>query len=1121
MKKCSTKLWKVMKICAAQTMIAMIVCGVSAAHENYAQLLDRKVTLSLKEVTLETALYQLEDVSSVKIFFSIEQIERSESESITMEAKEETLRNVLNQLLSPYNIKYKVDEKNGTIIILKKNLDQSMYDEPEIVTERSDARSMQVHKLATITGKVMDATTQQSMAGVNIVVKGTTNGTTSDSNGNYSIGVNDKDILIFSFIGYTSFETQVDGRSVVDITLQEDIKSLTEVVVNAGYYETTKEFQTGSIVKIDSKDIEKQPVSNPIAALQGRVAGLEVTQQNGVPGGNFKVRIRGTNSIANGNDPLYIIDGVPYLSSVMSFSETSGNILGSSAPNASQGSSPLNSINPSDIESIEVLKDADATAIYGSRGANGVILITTKKGQEGRTKVDLNFYTGVAKVGNRMSLLNTQQYVQMRKEAFGNDGMTPTAADAPDLVAWDTTRYTDWQKELIGGSAHITDAQFSISGGEKNTQFLIGSGFHRETTVFPGENSDQRISVHANITNRSVNEKLKTSLSVNYSVNSTDLLSEDLTSRALTLSPNAPALYDENGKLSWTDWNTIENPLAFLKRKYEATTNNLIGNAVVSYSIIPFLEAKVNLGYTNITNKAVTAIPISSLNPAATQINRSIFSNSSFQNWIAEPQLIWKPTVGFGAIDVLIGTTFMEQKNDGLAQYANGFSSEALMKNIGSAPSIIAATNYYSQYRYHAVFGRLNYVLKEKYIVNITGRRDGSSRFGPGKQFAVFGAIGTAWLFTKEDFIKNVMPFFSSGKLRASYGTTGNDQIGDYQYLDTYTSSGTYQGKVGLTPLRLYNPDFAWETNRKLEGGIEMGFLNDRILLGINYYRNRSSNQLVALPLAPTTGFPSIQGNLPAIVQNTGVEIELNTRNIEISDFTWSTSFNMTIPRNKLVEFPNLSSSPAYDEIYVVGRPLDIKKLYNYEGINPATGVYQFTDINEDGVYDVADRQTVKFVGREYFGGILNSFQYKGFRLEVLFQYVKQQGYNYTHLFYSTPGTLSNQPELVMNRWRSEGNAEVQKFSTGGDASNAYSSLLYTSNKAISDASFIRLKNVSLSYTFPGEWIRTVKASKASVFLQAQNLLTITNYGGLDPETPGAGILPPLRTITAGIHFTF
>ncbi|MEI9806650.1 MAG: TonB-dependent receptor [Bacteroidota bacterium] len=296
-----------------------------------------------------------------------------------------------------------------------------------------------------------------------------------------------------------------------------------------------------------------------------------------------------------------------------------------------------------------------------------------------------------------------------------------------------------------------------------------------------------------------------------------------------------------------------------------------------------------------------------------------LFSNSSFRNWIAEPQINWKPKLGKGVFDVLVGTTFLDQRNEGLAQSASGFSSEGLMKNLAAGTTRTTATNYYSQYRYNAIFGRINYNLNRKYIINITGRRDGSSRFGPGKQFANFGAAGLGWIFSKENFIQKALPFLSFGKLRASYGTSGNDQIGDYQYLDAYTSSGIYQGGVGLTPVRLSNPDFAWEINKKLEAAIDLGFMQDRILLAVSWYRNRSSNQLVGFPLAPTTGFASIQGNFPATIQNTGVEVELEAAIIQRKDLSWTASFNLSIPRNKLIAFPDIETFPVYVNQYVVG----------------------------------------------------------------------------------------------------------------------------------------------------------------------------------------------------------
>ncbi|MBZ0099005.1 MAG: TonB-dependent receptor plug domain-containing protein, partial [Taibaiella sp.] len=331
----------------------------------------------------------------------------------------------------------------------------------------------------------------------------------------------------------------------IDVVMLEDVKSLDEVIVNAGYYTTTKTTQTSNIGRVEAKDIQSQPVSNPIAALQGRIPGLEIVQQTGVPGGNFQVRIRGQNSIGNGNDPLYIIDGVPYTSTPQASSETSDEIFPGGL-----GTSPLNYINPFDIESIEILKDADATSLYGSRGANGVILITTRKGEKGgKTRVNLNYAEGVGRVARKMQLLNTGEYLSMRNEAFSNDGITPTEGNAPDLLLWDSDRSTDWQEELIGGNSRYRNAQLSLSGGENNTFVSAGMGYHQETLVFPGSNSDQRLSAHLTAKNTSANQRLNTIVTVNYALNNTDFIKRDLTREALILSPNAPPLLDADGTL--------------------------------------------------------------------------------------------------------------------------------------------------------------------------------------------------------------------------------------------------------------------------------------------------------------------------------------------------------------------------------------------------------------------------------------------------------------------------------------------------------------------------------------------------------------------------------------------
>lgn len=1101
-----------MKICSIQAMIAMTLCSLALAHDNYGQVLDKKITLSLKEVSIEEALEAIEKLTYVKFFYSVDQL--GIKEKISFEAVDRSLRDILDELLAPYQIRYNVHEKKSAITLKRKN-DESNDETSSNEKASAFEKNLYVYE---ITGKVTDAAKQQPMAGVNVLVKGTVRGTVTDNDGNYAIAAEDREVLVFSFIGYETYEVEVSGRTVIDIVLVEDIASLKEVVVNAGYWQVNKQEQTGNIAKIEAKDIERQPVSDPLGTIQSLVPGLEVTQLSGIPGSNYTVKIRGTNSIASGNNPLYVVDGVPYNSSPLAFNETSGQLVFNT-----NSSNVLANINPADIESIEVLKDADATAIYGSRGANGVILVTTKKGKAGETKVDINFYSGISKVPNKMELLNTSQYLEMRNEAFANDSVTPSVSNATDLLVWDTTRYTDWQKKLIGGTASVTDAQIGISGGNELTQFRIGTGYRNETTVFPGENNNKRVTASTSISNTSSNQKLKISLSANYSHTFTDMLSVDLTSKALTLAPNAPALYDSAGNINWKGYTpTYVNPLAYLNRTFESTTNSLLANSIVSYSILSSLEIRANLGYTNTTYKAVTATPISSLSPDDSQENKSVFSGSQFTNLVIEPQLNWKYQIDEVFLDILVGTTFLGQTTDGLAQYASGFTSEALMKNIAAAPTITAATNYFNEYRYHAVFGRINYNYKSRYILNITGRRDGSSRFGPGKQFAFFKAIGAAWVFSNEQLMQNAMSFLSFGKLRASYGTTGNDQIGDYQFLDTYEISYEYDGIIGLSPSRLYNPNFAWEENKKLEFGLELGAFDDRIFLGISYYRNRSSSQLIGQPVGPTTGFSSIQANFPATVQNTGIEIELNSQNISTPDFTWTTSFNLTIPRNELVNFPDIEDYPEYNRQYVVGEPLTIIKRYNYSGIDPLTGLYTVEDVNEDGTYNFDDRQSTKFLGRNYYGGILNNLRYKGFEIDILLQFVNQEGFNHIRAFQLAPGTLSNQPVDVMDRWQeSNPNASFQQFTVAGQGVSSYSSLYYNSNALFGDASFFRIKNISLSYNIVSEWAQSLGIMNARLFIQGQNLITLSTYKGSDPEFPGSFSLPPLRSVIGGVHLTF
>jgi len=954
------------------------------------------------------------------------------------------------------------------------------------------------------------------LPGVTVAVKGQQKTVISDFDGKFTIMASPTDILIFTYMGFKTLTIPVAGRSIINIEMQEDATALQEVKINAGYYSVKESERTGSISKITFKDIEKQPVTNVLATMQGRMAGVNIIQNSGVSGGGFDIQIRGQNSLrADGNNPMYIIDGVPYASDAIGSFYTS-----STTP---RQTSPLNSINPGDIESIEVLKDADATAIYGSRGANGVVLITTKKGKEGKTHFTANVSNGFGQVTRFMDLMNTEQYLQMRREAYANDGITDYPADAYDINGtWDQNHETDWQKVLIGGTANYTTVQSSVSGGSAQTQFLLSGNYSKETTVFPGDFEYVKANMHVNLNHASENKKFRINFTGGYTAQDNILPPTDLTREAVTLAPNAPVLYDAGGNLNW-EQNTFNNPLGSLEGKFKSMTYDLIANSLLSYELVEGLMLKSSFGFSDLRHDETNTQPSTMYNPGYGLGSESslIFENkTNRKSWIIEPQLHWNQKIGKGKIEALVGSTFQQQTGNQIVTMGSGFSSNSQIDNPGSAAYYAVQSSNQSVYKYQAFFGRANFSWMERYIVNVTGRRDGSSRFGPGNQFATFGAVGAAWLFGNEAFIKNNVDFLSFGKLRGSYGTTGNDQIGDYQYLDTYSTSGnTYQSMSGLSPTRLFNPNFGWETNKKLEFALETGFLNDRIFTTFGWYRNRSSSQLVGIPLPGTTGFTSLQSNLDATVQNTGVEISIRTVNIRNSNFSWITSLNFTQARNELLSFHNLEGSP-YRYQYVIGQPLNITKVYHYIGLDPQTGVYQFEDVNGDGMITSADdRKTIKDLNPQFYGGLQNQLHYGPVQLDFLFQFVKQENFNPTFMF-GMPGTMTNQPVAVVDHWQQSGDsAPYQVYSSGINSTIQRANTRHAQSDAgISDASYIRLKNISLSYDLPERW---TKKMKCRLSLQGQNMLTLTKYKGADPEFKTAGFLPPLHIYTTSLQMTF
>ncbi len=1122
---CFTKIRMAVRI---MKLIAILLLG--GCLQLSARGIGQTITISVTDAPLEKVFQVIEKQTDYVFFVKTELLKLAKS--VTLKVANLPLQQVLDLCFKDQPLKYSI---NGKIITIA----------PKNIKTDKDGKTTKVEEsnfLINVTGEVTDPN-GNPLEGATVRVKESSLVTITNTSGIFILkGINENAILEISFVGYEMIVVPVSNRTAIRVSLKQDVASLNEVVINKGYYTETKRFSTSNVGRITSKEIEQQPVQNPLLALQGRVPGLLITQVNGIPGGGVIVRIQGISAISasSGNDPFYVVDGVPFVSQMLNTTTGSvggastGVLKGSGGPTGSGNGNPLSYINPSDIESIEILKDADATAIYGSRAANGAILITTKKGKAGPTKIDINLQQGWGKVSRTLDILNTEQYVMMRREAFKNDNLaipsiltTPNDGNYDINGLWDTTRNTDWQKVLIGGVSKYSNINLTVSGGTGNTQYLVGGTYNRSTSVFPGNFADQRGAIHFNIKSASNNQKFNFQFSGNYLTDNNALPANDFTSQAIKLAPNAPEIYNSDGTLNWqpnpSGTSSWDNPLANMYYTYTNKTTNLISNAIVSYRILKGLEIKGSFGFNNLQTNEFKALPSTVIRPE-NRLNftrEADYTSSNMNSWIIEPQANFNKVIGKGKIDILVGSSIQQKNDKGEYTQGTGYNNDLVMKDPRAAASIRILRSAQSVYKYNALYGRLNYILKEKYIVNLTARRDGSSRFGPENQFHNFGSVGVGWIFSDEQFVKKNVGFLSFGKLRGSYGTTGNDQIGDYRFMNlynTYSAGVPYQGAVGVLPNRLYNPYLQWEETKKLQVGLDFGFLDNRVSVTANYVHNQSSNQLLGYELPIITGYLNVDDNFPATVKNTAWEFSLNSNNINHAKFVWKTSLNITFPKNELVSFPNLATS-TYSSSLIIGKPLGIVQTYHFLGVNPLTGRYQISDQHGNPTTSpnfLTDRIVLLNLLPKYYGGIQNSFEFKRFQLDFLFQFINQLGTGYS--FNGTPGRFlngaGNQPVSVLERWQKPGDIkEIEGFSQ-------INTNPFTGDASYVDASFIRLKNISLSYQLPLLLKQKLRLSNCRFYAHGQNLLTITNYKGLDPETQSTNALPPLRILTIGLQVT-
>lgn len=1095
------------------TAYLLLVCCLHVS----AKVVSQTMTLNANNIPLNQVFSEIRKQTGYLVFYDLELVKAAPPVSVAV--KDIPLEAFLTGVLKDRSLVYTIRDKN-------------------IIIREKEAIPVAVPEQGPTVGIII-ASDGTPLPGANIRVKGTSDYVSTDASGKFSIKVKPGEILLITFIGFQSREVTVPpSGAAMRIVLEASVSALDEKVVQA-YGLTSKRLSTSNIDKIAGKDINQAPVSNLLAALQGRTPGVVITQTTGVPGAGFKVEIRGRTQVdkynSASNEPLFILDGIP-----LAANNANINLLQSAiSAYSSTGLSPINSINMSDIESIEILKDADATAIYGSRGANGVVLITTRRGKAGATRFNINLTSGGSRA-KLPNLLSTKDYVAMRNEAFANDNKVKTISNAYDLLVWDTTRDNNLTRQLIGGTATTTNAQASVSGGSELVQYLAGGGYYRETDVYPGKFPNTRASGQLSLNTRSADRKFNGAFRANYSSSKNTTSSRDLAG-SVTLPPNY-ALYDSAGGLMWNEKGiTMDNPLAYMLQKYTATTESLMADALVSYLVAPGLTIRSSIGYNNMTVNELSLVPKTAQNPQTQDLTgRASFGNNSFKSWIVEPQAEYAITFGKSRLNILAGATYQSQQNNGYSFTVKGYTSDEFLGSMVGIPAnaFISPSSISGEYKYQAFFGRVNYNYDDKYILNFSGRRDGSSRFGPNYRFSNFGAVGGAWLISSEPFMQS-LPVVSFAKLRASYGVTGNDKIGDYKYLDAYTSYvfyPTYDNQTAFTPSALFKPDLHWEKNLKLEVALETGFLKDRILFSAAWYRNRSSDPLVQYPLPGITGFSTITANLAGVlVQNKGFEFTFTSNNIRTKNFEWITHFNLTVPDNKLLRFDGLDQT-SYASSYQIGRSLNLVYIARYTGIDPNTGLYTVEDLNKNGTFQVSantaggDLQPVFDTDPQYYGGMTNTIRFKRITLDFLLQFTKQTGVNWmsymTSGFTFMPaGGMQNLPYAAMDTWKHPGDdAAFQKLVTANSgASNSLSgwNAAYYSDFRYGDASFLRLKNISLSYELPSAWLKKAKISSLRVYGLAQNLLTWTPMKVVDPETAWLNRLPPLRTITAGVQVGF
>lgn len=1136
-----------LKMIKLQIVLLLFGINTVCAENAYSQTVN--LSLNVKNVTLDKFFAEIENTTDYVFFYKKDILDEK---IISVKVNNKDLEEVLNSVLIPRNMNYHI--KGKQIVVVKNDI------------QALQASELQQNPAYRIKGRVLDHT-GESLIGVSIVQKGTTSGTLTDVDGNFTINLpNDNATLVISYIGYVTQEVSVKGKTELNITLNENTEILDEVVV-IGYGVVKKKDLTGSIGQLSSERTKDLKVSDATQAMAGQIAGVQIQQIGGAPGQGATIRVRGSGSISASSSPLYVVDGYPL------------------------GDQNLNSVNPSDIESIEVLKDASAAAIYGSRAANGVVLVTTKSGKAGKINVNLDMYYGFQHVTKKLDMLDAQEFAMFSKEAFNNnyvDRVAGAKASDPLSVRPTGNRYrypaiyddasamatigagTNWQNEIFR-TAPIQNYQLTVTGGDQKTKYMFSGGYFGQDGIIIGSDFN-RFSARAKV-DTDFNKWLKIGVNLAPSYMNSNKVgrghwaSDGVVNAALSTSSIVP-VYKTDGTyasqamyaIAGDGLTGVPNAVALAKGIKDKNTNlRLFGNMYAEFSLMKNLKVRTTLGAdfkewrnnyfrpSTVPKNGVEA-PLPSTDRKARAESLEVF------NWLNENTISYSGTFGLHEIDAVAGFTM--QKNRYTQNKAEGSDfPDDIIQTINTNAKVRSGTSEISEWSMVSYLARANYRYNNRYYLTASIRSDGSSRFGKNNRYGYFPSASVAWRISQENFMKEVT-WIDDLKIRASFGLTGNDNIGNYDAIGTMSAQnyvlGSGAGNVvtGAAQKSISNPDLTWEKTKQFDAGMELNVLNNRLSFVFDVYKRITTDLLLNVDIPTITGFKNAWRNLGEM-NNKGLEFGINSVNVMNKDFSWTTNFNISANRNKVVKLGPTGDPIQSDggagttHITMIGHP--IGSFYGYKQIgvymNAAdlansshmadshVGDVKFADIDNSGSIDANDRTIIGSNMPDFEWGMMNQLTYKSFDLSILIQGV--QGRDVLHLakrFYTQMEGNQNQMKSVLNRWQSEANPgdgwtpRTNSLTTGQN--NAVSS------RWVEDASFIRINNLTLGYTLPLNLANRLSMQRARIYFSIQNLATITNYSGYNPETsyqednvlaPGTdyGAYPLARSFTFGVNVTF